>query len=244
MPTDLFDISNLRAKNYYSLIFSMVEYLRTNKFRPGDRLPQETVLATHFHTNRSTLREMLRVLEVMGIIDSKRGSGNIFLGNMEIGFMNMFLLGSFLYDGKPYEFGHLRAIIEVEAIASFLENASDADIYKLEIIYTDQMEHIQDKNSKEYLDGHLKFHNHLMKYYNSEAGKQIVRSNLRLMQRDYESVLMNDNTIGSARKAEIMEKMSANCHAAILNAVKKRDVMLSKQLMMNHALMSSRRDVD
>lgn len=42
---------------------------------PGDRLPIEAELAAELDVSRSSLREALRMLAVMGVLESRRGSG-------------------------------------------------------------------------------------------------------------------------------------------------------------------------
>ena len=49
--------------------------LLDGRLAPGDRLPGERDLATSLHVGRSSVREALRVLEVMGLIRTGTGSG-------------------------------------------------------------------------------------------------------------------------------------------------------------------------
>jgi GntR family transcriptional repressor for pyruvate dehydrogenase complex len=44
-------------------------------FKPGEHLPSENDLAEKFSASRSTIREALRTLETMGIVEIKNGSG-------------------------------------------------------------------------------------------------------------------------------------------------------------------------
>lgn len=239
MNPESFDVSNIREKNYYSLLSSLVNYIRFRHYSPGDRLPQESILATELNTNRSTLREMLRVLEVLGVIDSQRGSGNIYLGNMEVGFMNLFLVSSMLQDGKPSEFSSIRAAIESVAIEAFIDNASDADIYRLEILFEDKLSAGADKQSMEYLNAHIEFHDILMKYYPNETARQLIRSNLRLSERDYDSKYEYDSSLTPEERDMLRVRLEDNSHKNILEAVKARDKLKARELIINHAFMTS-----
>lgn len=49
--------------------------LLTGALRPGDRLPGERALSTELGVGRSSVREALRVLEVLGLIRTQAGSG-------------------------------------------------------------------------------------------------------------------------------------------------------------------------
>ena len=49
--------------------------ISTRRLRPGDRLPSETVALTRFNVSRSSLREALRMLELLGVIRIRTGAG-------------------------------------------------------------------------------------------------------------------------------------------------------------------------
>lgn len=238
MNPESFDVSNIREKNYYSLLSSLVNYICSKHYSPGDRLPQEAILATELNTNRSTMREMLRVLEVLGVIDSQRGSGNVYLGNMEVGFMNLFLVASMLSESKPLEFGSIRAAIESAAIEAFIDNASDTDIYRLEILCEDRLSGDIDKSSMEYLNAHIEFHDTLMKYYPNETARQLIRSNLRLIERDYDSKFESDFNLTQEERNIMRERLEFSSHKSILEAVKRRDKLKARELIIGHAFMT------
>ena len=232
-----FDVSNLREKNYYSLLSDLVSYIRAHHYEVGDRLPQEAVLAQALNTNRSTLREMLRVLEVLGVIESQRGSGNTFLGNLEVGFMNLFLVSSMLSDGMPMEFSSIRAAIESQAIERFIDNATDADIFRLEILFDDRLR-VSDKNDPKYLEAHIEFHDQIMKYYPNRSARNLIHSNLRLVQRDYEIRVDTDENMSEAEREAFKQKLVNSSHEKILAAIKARNKALARELIIDHAFMT------
>ena len=63
------DVTSLLVKRFQ-------EMLRDGLLRQGSRLPPERDLAAHFNVARSSLRQALKVLEVMGVITQKVGDGS------------------------------------------------------------------------------------------------------------------------------------------------------------------------
>lgn len=60
--------------------------VRSGELRPGDRLPAERALAEQFAVSRNTVREALRMLEISGLIQLKRGaSGGAFIADADTG---------------------------------------------------------------------------------------------------------------------------------------------------------------
>lgn len=49
--------------------------ISTRRLQPGARLPSETVALTRFNVSRSSLREALRLLELLGVIGIRTGAG-------------------------------------------------------------------------------------------------------------------------------------------------------------------------
>lgn len=64
-----------------------VDYVRrmisSGSLNVGDRLPTERELSLELDISRNSTREAMRMLENMGIIVSRHGSGNYISGNME-----------------------------------------------------------------------------------------------------------------------------------------------------------------
>src|SRR5437762_13017045 len=68
----------LRNKNdvTYWLVLRFQQLLTDGVLKPGARLPSERELAGKFGVARSSLRQALKVLEVMGVITQRVGDGS------------------------------------------------------------------------------------------------------------------------------------------------------------------------
>ena len=57
------------------VVDDFLERLARRELRPGDRLPTERELATDFSVGRNSIREAIRELEFLGVVESRHGDG-------------------------------------------------------------------------------------------------------------------------------------------------------------------------
>ncbi len=60
-------------KTYEKIIIHIRDAISSGKLRPGDRLPPETDLARRLGVSRPTVREALKVLEALNVLESSTG---------------------------------------------------------------------------------------------------------------------------------------------------------------------------
>lgn len=64
-----------RTKLYTSIVDQLVDGIRSGAYPTGAALPAERELATRLGVSRSSVREAIRVLEYVGVLDVRTGSG-------------------------------------------------------------------------------------------------------------------------------------------------------------------------
>jgi GntR family transcriptional repressor for pyruvate dehydrogenase complex len=64
-----------RTKVYHEIVEQIRELISAGRIKPGDRLPPERELAELFKASRNSVRDAIRVLEQMGLIESRQGDG-------------------------------------------------------------------------------------------------------------------------------------------------------------------------
>lgn len=70
-------------RTYKKLIDYVKNEVQEGNLKPGDRLRTERDLATSLEISRNSVREGMRLLENMGIIESRQGSGNYLSSNFD-----------------------------------------------------------------------------------------------------------------------------------------------------------------
>lgn len=56
---------------------NLQQFIIERGYKPGDKMPTEKEACEMFHVGRSTVREAYRMLQIMGILESRQGSGSI-----------------------------------------------------------------------------------------------------------------------------------------------------------------------
>ncbi len=80
-----FEPSSKTKKVSDHIITQIRNSILSGQFEPGDKLSSEKELIEQFGTSKATMREALRVLEVMGLIEIRKGiAGGAFIAEVEI----------------------------------------------------------------------------------------------------------------------------------------------------------------
>jgi GntR family transcriptional regulator, transcriptional repressor for pyruvate dehydrogenase complex len=87
--------------------------MQRGDLRRGDRLPTETELAEQFQASRTSIREALKVLEILGLLDVRRGAGTYIASTPRMPTVDPLLFLLLLEDGTRDDLVEVRFMIEV-----------------------------------------------------------------------------------------------------------------------------------
>jgi GntR family transcriptional repressor for pyruvate dehydrogenase complex len=77
-------MSKIRVMNRNSVVSDVVSellnYLVSNRIGPGDKLPSERALSEHLGLGRSSVREAVKSLHLLGLLDVRQGDGTYLRG--------------------------------------------------------------------------------------------------------------------------------------------------------------------
>lgn len=100
---------------------SLKQYIAQNGLRGGDALPAEGDLAKSLGVSRNSVREAIKALESIGMLETRRGIG-VFVREFSL---------DVLIDNLPYELGaSLRDIEEIVEIRKTLETAMIGEVIR------------------------------------------------------------------------------------------------------------------
>ena len=116
----------IETSNIYTrVIHQILTLIRNGSLKPGDQLPSETQLTMQFGVSRSSVREALKSLEVLGILESKTGVGS-FVKEGTLSDAAFSLLHELAEEGGPFEIMEARKVIEPQiAFSAALRRTTD-----------------------------------------------------------------------------------------------------------------------
>ena len=113
-------------------ILKIKNMILDGRLRPGDRLPPEKELSESLGLSRSSLREAVKALEIIRVLDVRRGDGT-FVTSLEPGLLleAMSFVVDLHEDASVLELFAVRRILEPAAAAMATVKATDADAARL-----------------------------------------------------------------------------------------------------------------
>jgi GntR family transcriptional repressor for pyruvate dehydrogenase complex len=113
-------------------ILQIKQMILDGRLRPGDRLPPEKELSESLGLSRSSLREAVKALEIIRVLDVRRGDGT-YVTSLEPGLLleAMSFVVDLHEDASVLELFAVRRILEPAAAAIAAMKATDADVERL-----------------------------------------------------------------------------------------------------------------
>lgn len=182
------------------------------ELRPGDRLPAERQLVQQLGVGRTSMREALRVLLSLGLIEVKGGRGT-FVSQSDESFLNQAVMVSTLIGGRSArELYEVRLVIEPQVARLAAERASEEDLSEMRACLARQEAALDSLH--DFLEADVAFHLAVARASQNRVFFQILRALRTLMMTRLATTLAARPTNTGPRFHE---------HAAVYEAIEQRD---------------------
>jgi len=135
------------TKIYEQVIQQIKDMIADGTLKSGDKLPTERKLAEKFNVSRSSIREALRSLENIGIVESKQGEGNFIGRNIENILYEPLSILFMLQDNTSQEIFELRMAIEIETADLAAKKINFRELQNLKLLINKMKEPNDEKLS-------------------------------------------------------------------------------------------------
>jgi GntR family transcriptional regulator, transcriptional repressor for pyruvate dehydrogenase complex len=120
-----------RARAAEQIIESLRDQIARGGLARGSRLPSEKVIAEHFQVSTPTVREAIRALASLGLVESRHGSGTYVTARPADVVASSLATAAQLADATVAEIVELLAVLNLRAAELAVDNATDDDVDRL-----------------------------------------------------------------------------------------------------------------
>ncbi|SET44752.1 GntR family transcriptional regulator, transcriptional repressor for pyruvate dehydrogenase complex [Oceanobacillus limi] len=126
-----------KQKVYQEVLQEIRKLIDENKLKTGDKLPSERELSEKLGAGRSSVREALRAMELLGLIETKHGEGTFLSAYRP--YQSVEVLASFILQetSTRNDLLQTKKKLEKEAAKMAYERLTDQNINELEKLTTD-----------------------------------------------------------------------------------------------------------
>ena len=205
-----------KAPVYEEVMVRLAGLVNQGRLKPGDRLPSERALAERMRVSRATLREALRVMQLQGLITSRRGAGNFIAGGKPEE------LAEALHHLALQDIFELRLLIEPSIAALAAERANRHDLLRLESILQQQEQEVKARRIAGPTDG--AFHSTLAEATHNRALLQVGATLMKVISPS------RNETLQTPERA----RLSLASHRRIVEGIRAGDAVEARHAMEEH----------
>ncbi len=204
------------------IILQMITMIKNRELQPGEKLPAERDLAQTLNVSRPSLREALRALSILGVVEIQQGNGAYIaeIGDDEVAQTIDLVLS--LKDPLYIEVLECRKVVESGIVAMAIQKITDEQIEELDWLVAKLEANLE--QSEEFIATDLAIHDFFIRVAANNLLEVFMNSIVRL---------------GKASRQRTtplsgVPQMVVSQHKKILEAVKRRDSVAAVSAMEEH----------
>ena len=201
----------------------LARQISEGRWRPGDKLPSESELCATLRIGRSTLREAMKSLAFVGLVQMRPGEGTYVLDGTRLLIDRLRAHGTLKTEKELQDVGEARLILETELAALAAERLQPADLENLEEIL-EQMKQSLGEEGGEYAALDVDFHLAVAKCSKNQMLHELLMPIRGILQ---EFIAKSQELPGIKHEAH-------EHHAKILAALRQRNPEKARRAMRAH----------
>lgn len=224
------DLTPIRTKRLYEEIVEQIRLLIADgKLKPGDKLLAERELADRFQVSRASVREAIRTLEMLGVIDIRPGEGTYIRETEADDIIRPLAMFMAVERSSVIDMFEMRRIFETATASLAAQRATEQEILEIEATLENMKAHLnlQDPEKGEGFDAAFHFaiaeatHNTLLSKLFKTVSEDFSKANSAARRRLYLDNVKNPQRI-------------IDQHSDILKAIRARSPKGAAEAMRVH----------
>jgi GntR family transcriptional repressor for pyruvate dehydrogenase complex len=205
-----------------TIIGQILDFIRV-KLNAGDKLPSERALMESLAVGRSSLREAMRALEVMGIVETRAGEGTFVASDNSTRFQKPLEWGVYGSDINLAAVYEARRTMETAIVPLVIEKITNDEINELLEILKKMAVLKSKKDFQDFIELDYLIHKKLSEFVRNDFLKEVMRLTNRIMKEARKD---------SMKTSDFVEMIG--CHRNLVQAVSERDVKKAVKAMKEH----------
>jgi GntR family transcriptional regulator, transcriptional repressor for pyruvate dehydrogenase complex len=212
-----------KKRAYEDIVMQIRTLIEAGKVKRGDQLPTERELSETLCVSRATVREAIRTLESMKLVQSRQGNGTYVLASSEEALVMPLAIALFHEQDSIHDMFFVRKIIEPHVAQLAAENATSVEIFELEDLIEAQKEFLVGGGNKIFYPDST-FHTHLARMSKNAVLERLLYAMIDLLKQTRDDYLQNTERL----------KKSLAGHQNIVTAIKNHDGDAARIAMQRH----------
>ena len=138
------------------IVRALTNLIMKGVWEPGDRIPSEKELPARFQVGRSTIREAVKSLAVLGVLEARAGEGSFVQAPTSELLSGAFRWGVLLSERNLDDFVDVRVLVEIECTRRAAERRTAALIDQLSASLEEMAAH--QTNHETFMESDTRFH--------------------------------------------------------------------------------------
>ena len=200
------------------------DQIAEGRWKPGEKLPSEAELCFTLNIGRSTLREALKSLAFVGLVQMRPGEGTYVLDGSQMVMDRIMARGMLKTDKDLVDVGEARLLLEGEIAALAAQRADEKDLEQLDALVEDMKESLAGAAGRDFVDLDVEFHLMIAQCAKNQMLFDLM-SPIRGVMREW---------ISRSQQMPEIQQNAHKQHIKIVAAIRKREPEKAKHEMRNH----------
>ncbi|MGI6030138.1 MAG: FadR/GntR family transcriptional regulator [Eubacteriales bacterium] len=211
----------LPSQSLTNMVLERIKEAMINKeLKPGDFLPTENELSKNLGVGKSSIREAVKMLEAIGVVEVKRGMGTMIVNKINSNAINPLIFQMILENGNFDYILELRCALEPPLTIMAMKKATEEDIAAIKHTVDVLEEHA--KNNCATVDDDLAFHQAILQATRNEYAIKIGETIFQLFRATIKKSVETDSVVvlGCHQRVfqAFLEGDEAKLHDAIIES--------------------------
>jgi len=202
-----------------SVINRLTDGMRNGELKPGDKIPTEPELAESLGVARSSIREAVKILTYLGVLESKRHEGTFVCSGFEESMIDPMVYGIILNKDSFENLMELREMTEAGMMRLAIKNHDESEIEELEDILREMKETLENDDEgtiEAFFKADDRFHDKI-----AEMGKNPMADKINRVVRTLTYAVRYETVTSMITNGKGQQLLDA--HVELMNAIKKGD---------------------